>query len=91
MGWKATLYLIGGYFLLSLFLLPMQYPYIKAIKERKKELEEKGISQEEMYEKMSFEEQQLTFALQGSILFLGSNLLATVLYNWKEKKKIKSN
>ncbi len=86
MDWKATLYLIGGYFLLSLILLPVQYPYIKAIKERKKELEAKGISQEEMYEKMSFEEQQLTFNLQGNILFLGPNLLATILYNWKHKK-----
>jgi len=46
---------------------------------------EQGISQEEMYNKMSFEEQQLSFHAQGNILFIGVNLFATFLYKWKHQ------
>ncbi|NRD77138.1 DUF3949 domain-containing protein [Bacillus sp. BRMEA1] len=35
---------------------------------------------------MGFEEQELNFHAQGSILFIGANMPATMLYNWKHKK-----
>lgn len=40
-----------------------------------------------MYDKMSFEEQELNFNAQGNLLLIGANLLATLLYNWKHKQK----
>jgi hypothetical protein len=82
----GLLWVLGGYFLLSLIFLPIQYPYIKELKEMRKRNEKKGISQEEMYDKMSFEEQELNFHAQGSVLFIGANLFATLLYNWKQKR-----
>ncbi len=53
----------------------------------KKKREKQGISQEEMYDKMSFEEQELSFHAQGNPLFIGANLFATLLYNMKHKKE----
>ena len=76
---------IGGYILLSICLLPFQYRYIEAIKEREKERIKLGISQNEYYEKMGFETQQIHFHAQG-VVFLGANLLATLIYNWRHKK-----
>lgn len=83
MGLYMTLGIIGAYLLLSLILLPMQYKYVKHLKEERKEL---GLSQGEYYDKMSFENQQLHYNAQGNLFFLGANLLATLLYNWKHKK-----
>lgn len=82
----VTLCFIGGYILLSLILLPFQYSYVKELKEMEKKRKAKGISQGEMYDKMSFEEQELNFNVQGSLLFFGANMLATLLYHWKHKK-----
>ena len=76
----------AAYLLLSLILLPVQYPYIKELKQRRRRNEQNGISQSEMVERMSFEEQQLTVNLQGNILFIGSNLLAEGIYYLKHRK-----
>lgn len=59
------------------------------MKELAKRTRGKGISQEEIYDKMSFEEQQLTFNVQGEPIFIISNLLATLLYNWNHKEEIR--
>ncbi|WML42905.1 DUF3949 domain-containing protein [Neobacillus sp. PS3-40] len=85
MGLTVTLWVLGGYILLSLLFLPFQYSYVKELKEMDKKRKEQGLSQEEMYDKMSFEEQELNFHVQGSILFIGANLFASLLYNWKHK------
>lgn len=86
MGLYATLGIIGAYILLSLILLPMQYRYIKQIKENDKKRKKLGLTTDEYYDKMSFETQQLHFNAQGNPLLLGANLLATLLFNWKNKK-----
>ncbi|WP_048823873.1 DUF3949 domain-containing protein [Bacillus sp. B-jedd] len=80
------LWVPAAYLLLSLLFLPFQYQYIKQLKERRRRNERKGISQSEMVERMSFEEQQLTFNVQGNFLFMGSNLLAEGLYYLKHRK-----
>lgn len=77
---------LGGYFVLSLIFLPVQYSYIKELKERRKANEAKGIRQDEMVDNMSFEEQQLTYNAQGNLLMLGSNLLAELIYYVKHRK-----
>lgn len=86
MSWLLTGCVIGGYLLLSLLLLPVQYRYVKSLKEQQKQKEAKGISQQEMYENMSFEEQLSHYHAQG-LFFLGANLFATLMYNWKHKEK----
>lgn len=78
--------IIGAYLTLSLILLPMQYSYIKELKKLDQHRKEQGISQNEMYDKMRFEEQELHLNAQGNLLFIGANLLAVLLYNWKHKK-----
>ncbi|PLR89816.1 DUF3949 domain-containing protein [Bacillus sp. T33-2] len=87
MGLYATLGIIGAYILLSLILLPIQYRYISQLKENTKRQRELGVTQEEYYDKMSFESQELHVNAQGNPLFLGANLFASLLYNWKQKKK----
>lgn len=82
---NALFLVIGVYALLSLCLLPFQYKYIEALKEREKERIKLGLSQNEYYEKMGFETQQIHFHAQG-VVFLGANLLATLIYNWRHKK-----
>lgn len=77
---------LGGYFVLSLIFLPVQYSYIKELKERRKANEAKGIRQDEMVDNMSFEEQQLTYNAQGNLLMLGSNLFAELIYYVKHRK-----
>ncbi|MGM7723874.1 DUF3949 domain-containing protein [Metabacillus sp. Hm71] len=44
------------------------------------------LNPDEYYERMGFETQQLHFNAQGNLLFLGANLLATLVYNWKHKR-----
>ena len=84
MGLMAVL---GAYILLSLILAPMQYRYIKELKEMDKERRELGLSQEEYYEKMGFESQQLHYNVQGNFLFIGANLFAEAFYKWKHRRK----
>ncbi|QCJ44802.1 DUF3949 domain-containing protein [Bacillus sp. S3] len=85
MGLSVTLWALGGYVLLSLLLLPMQYSYIKELKKMDKKRREQGIRQDEMYDKMSFEEQQLSFNAQGNFIFIGANVFATLLYKLKNR------
>ena len=87
MGLYATVGLIGAYILLSLILAPMQYGYIKELKEMDKERRELGLSQNEYYEKMGFEYEQLHFNAQGNFLFIGANLFAEAFYKWKHRRE----
>ena len=82
---KGLLLALGVYFLISLFILPFQYKYIKALKEMDKERMKLGLSQSEYYEKMEFGREQLHFNAQGNLLFIGANMLATLLYHWRQK------
>ena len=83
---KGLLLALGVYFLISLFILPFQYKYIKALKEMDKERMKLGLSQSEYYEKMEFGREQLHFNAQGNLLFIGANMLATLLYRWRHRK-----
>ncbi len=85
MGLSVTIWILGGYVLLSLLLTPFQYSYIKSLKEMDKKRQ--GKTQNEMYEDMSFEEQQLHYNAQGNIFFILANLFATLVYHWKHKHR----
>ncbi|MFB7304166.1 DUF3949 domain-containing protein [Heyndrickxia sporothermodurans] len=60
-----------------LVMIPIEYNNISSIKEQKKKT---NMHHNEMYEKMSFEEEQLNFNLQGNLLNLPSNLVAALIY-----------
>jgi hypothetical protein len=79
---------VVGYIILSIILVPFQYRYIEEMKKLRKEHEKKGISQGEMFEEMEFEHQQLHLNAQGNFLFLLANILATILYKIKHRKKM---
>ncbi|QQZ08953.1 DUF3949 domain-containing protein [Heyndrickxia vini] len=65
-----------------LVMIPIEYNNISSIKEQKKKA---NISHNEMYEKMSFEEEQLNFNLQGNLLNLPSNLVAALIYKLRHR------
>jgi hypothetical protein len=79
--------IIGVYVLLSLLLVPIQYKYLKQLKETHDRNKDRGITVEDHYDQMSFETQQLHFNAQGNLLFIGANLLATLVYNWRNRKR----
>ena len=83
----GLLAVLGAYIVLSLILAPMQYRYIKELKEMDKERRELGLSQNEYYEKMGFESQQMHYNVQGNFLFIGANLFAEAVYKWKHRRK----
>ncbi|MGS2779380.1 DUF3949 domain-containing protein [Robertmurraya sp. GLU-23] len=87
MGVYVAVGIIGAYIVLSLLLVPVQYKYIKQLKETQKRNKERGVSVEDHYDQMSFETQQLHFNAQGNLLFIGANLLATLVYNLKSNGK----
>ncbi|MGI8385981.1 DUF3949 domain-containing protein [Robertmurraya sp. P23] len=68
-------------------MVPVQYKYIKQLKETQKRNKERGVYVEEHYDQMSFETQLLHFNAQGNLLFIGANLLAPLVYKWKNRKK----
>lgn len=64
-------------------MVPIQYLYISGIKERARKSK---LSQEQMYENMSFEEEQLHFHMQGNILNWPAALAANALYHIRHHK-----
>jgi hypothetical protein len=84
---KVFIIIVGGYILLSLILVPFQYRYVEQMEKMRKENEKKGKSQGEMMEDMEFEEQVLHANVQGSVLFILANILATIVYKMKHREK----
>ncbi len=60
-----------------LIMIPVQYGNIAATK---KELKESGLTHNETYEEMSFEQQQLQLNLQGNLFNLPATLIAQFIY-----------
>lgn len=87
MSLDIVLGIVGAYVLLSILLVPVQYKYIKHLKETHERNKKRGVSLEDHYDQMSFETQQLHFNAQGNLLFIGANLLATLVYNFKNRGK----
>ena len=69
--------LVGVYIFLTLILTPVQYRYISALKEEKSK---------QNYEDKSFGEQYLHYNAQANILFIGANILATIIWHIKHRK-----
>ncbi|MFK4998385.1 DUF3949 domain-containing protein [Bacillus sp. N9] len=58
-------------------LIPIQYSNIAVVKESMKK---SNATHNKIYEKMSFEEQQLQFNLQGNLLNLPATFIAQFIY-----------
>lgn len=70
--------IIGGVILLYIIVMvPLQYQYISEMKAIKNKTHK---TQNEIYDNMSFEEQQLHYNLQGSLINLPSSLIAMLIY-----------
>jgi hypothetical protein len=80
---SAWLFFGGIALLYFLVMIPIQYLYISGIKERARKWK---LSQEQMYENMSFEEEQLHFHIQGNIANLPSTIVAHFLYQLRHRK-----
>ena len=85
---EVLMIFVGGYILLSLFLIPFQYRYVEQMEKMRKENEKKGIGQGEMMENMNFEEQVLHANVQASMIFIFANILATIVYKVKNREKL---
>jgi K+ transporter len=85
---EVLMIFVGGYILLSLILIPFQYRYVEQMETMRKANEKKGISQGEMMENMKFEEQVLHANVQGSMIFILANILATIVYKLKHRQKV---
>ncbi|CAM4209867.1 DUF3949 domain-containing protein [Bacillus manliponensis] len=67
------MFLVGVALFYFLVMIPIQYMYISEMNKKKNKI---GLSQNEMYEKMSFEEEQLHFHVQGNPFNIPSALVA---------------
>jgi Protein of unknown function (DUF3949) len=75
--------IIGSFiFIYILVMIPIQYRYIAAMKERQKK---SNLPQSQLHEKMSFEEDQLHYNLQGSIINWPSAIIATLIYKIRHR------
>lgn len=76
--------IISVYAIYALIMIPIQYSYIAETKQRFKKLNK---SHNEIYDDMSFEEQQLQYNLQGSLFNLPSTLIAALIYKIRHPKE----
>ncbi|MFS0862762.1 DUF3949 domain-containing protein [Fredinandcohnia sp. 179-A 10B2 NHS] len=76
--------LAAVFVLYFLIMVPVQYRYID---EMKKSREKANQTQNEQYESMSFQEEQLHFNQQGNLLNLPSALVATIIYKIRNRNK----
>lgn len=80
------LFFVIGYIVLSLILVPFQYRYVEQMEKIRQLNKKKGISQGQMFEDMDFEHQVLHANVQGNLLFLLANMIATILYKIKHRQ-----
>ena len=66
----------------SIIMTPIQYRYIKKMEELKKQ---KQLSQSEMYEEMPVQEEILHMNLQSNILFIPANIIAGLIYKYRDR------
>ncbi|MEK5038689.1 DUF3949 domain-containing protein [Sporosarcina sp. FSL K6-3457] len=65
-------------------MIPVQY---RNIVETKKELKKSGKTHNEIYDDMSFEQQQMQFNLQGNPINLPASLIAEFIYFLRHRKE----
>ncbi|KMP94125.1 hypothetical protein TU65_15810 [Bacillus wiedmannii] len=69
--------IVLAYFLI---LVPIQYNYIKILKTRQKKM---NMSQNELYDNMSYEESQIHYHYQSNVFTIPASLVASIIYRVK--------
>ncbi|ARJ24257.1 DUF3949 domain-containing protein [Bacillus mycoides] len=69
--------IVLAYFII---LVPIQYNYIKMLKEKQKKM---NVSQNELYDKMSYEESQIHYHYQSNVFTIPASLIASIVYKVK--------
>ncbi|OJD65628.1 DUF3949 domain-containing protein [Bacillus sp. NH11B] len=69
--------IILAYFII---LVPIQYNYIKVLKDKQKKM---NVSQNELYDKMSYEESQVHHHYQSNVFTIPASLVASIIYKVK--------
>lgn len=78
-----TLILVSIAVAYFVIMIPIQYVYIRELKQQQ---EKSGLSQSEMYEKMSFSMEQAHFGVQGNLFNIPSSIAANLIYKWRHRK-----
>lgn len=78
-------WLIG--LVLAIYIIVMTPIQYRNIVETKKELKKAGKTHNEMYEDMSFEQQQMQFNAHGSLYTIPASLIAEFIYFLRHRKE----
>ena len=78
----ALIVIISVLVLYFLAMIPLQYNYIKEMQENKAKTQK---ANEEIIDNMSFENQQLTYNMQGYLFTLPSSIVAWVIYKIRHR------
>jgi Protein of unknown function (DUF3949) len=84
---EVFLIIAGVYILISLLILPFQYRFLITLKREEEKHRKKGRTQGEMYDSMKAGDLALHSNMQGNPLFLLANILASIIYRFKQRKK----
>lgn len=76
---------VVGYIVISFILVPFQYRYVEQMEKMRLLNKKKGKSQGQMFEDMEFGQQVLHANVQGNLLFLLANIIATIVYKIKHR------
>ncbi|GCF74296.1 DUF3949 domain-containing protein [Bacillus cereus] len=71
--------IVLAYFII---LVPIQYNYIKILKTKQEKM---NVSQDELYDKMSYEESQIHYHYQSNIFTIPASLVASIVYRVKHQ------
>jgi hypothetical protein len=63
-------------------MIPIQYHYFKEWEHIKKE---KNVSRQELYDSMPFESMYLHFNTQSNLFMILPNIIAYMIYKWKQR------
>ncbi|MBJ8104565.1 MULTISPECIES: DUF3949 domain-containing protein [Bacillus cereus group] len=69
--------IILAYFII---LVPIQYNYIKVLKDKQKKM---NVSQNELHDKMSYEESQVHHHYQSNVFTIPASLVTSIIYKVK--------
>ncbi|MBH9965983.1 DUF3949 domain-containing protein [Bacillus sp. MKU004] len=84
---EVFLIIAGVYILISLLILPFQYRFLITLKREEEKHRKKGRTQGEMYDSMNAGELAIHSNMQGNPLFFLANILASIIYWFKHRKK----
>lgn len=78
----ALIVILSVLVLYFIVMIPLQYNYISEMQERKAETQK---TNEEIIDDMSFENQQLTYNMQGNLFTLPSSMVAWIIYKIRHR------